>query len=360
MRVLLRLVLLGSILTVGPVRVLAEPALAADKAKEKVARQYVDAGIAAQNSGDYDTAIIFYSKAFELVPRPVLMFNMAQAHRLAGRNDQALELYARYLARDPKGSQAQTASDLVDDIGLAAQNGGDYDTAIALYTKAYGLVPHPVLMFNMAEAHRLAGRSDKALALYAKYLAQDPKGAKAQTARDLIADIQARQVEEAHKADEARRAEQARQADQARRAREAEEGKVDQKRVAEPASRAQDPARPEASDQAPGRSLRLSGIAAGGAGVVALGMGIGFGLHARALSNELSQPGGTFSQDKVNSGERANTIAITGMIGGTVLVAAGATLYWLGHTQGQHQEGVTFAPVVSNQLAGVAVIGTLP
>jgi hypothetical protein len=215
-------------------------------------------------------------------------------------------------------------------------------------------------MFNMAEAHRLAGRSDKALALYAKYLAQDPKGAKAQTARDLIADIQARQVEEAHKADEARRAEQARQADQARRAREAEEGKVDQKRVAEPASRAQDPARPEASDQAPGRSLRLSGIAAGGAGVVALGMGIGFGLHARALSNELSQPGGTFSQDKVNSGERANTIAITGMIGGTVLVAAGATLYWLGHTQGQHQEGVTFAPVVSNQLAGVAVIGTLP
>src|SRR6185369_17896049 len=104
MRVLLRLVLLGSIVTTaGPVRALAQPAPApaVDPAKAKVAKQYVDAGLAAQNSGDYDTAIVFYSKAYQLVPHPVLLFNMAQAHRLAGRIEKALALYAKYLEEDP-------------------------------------------------------------------------------------------------------------------------------------------------------------------------------------------------------------------------------------------------------------------
>lgn len=104
----------------------------------------------------------------------------------------------------------------------------------------------------------------------------------------------------------------------------------------------------------------LSGIAAGGVGVVALGIGIGFGLRARSLSNELSKPGTPYSPSKVDSGERANKITIAGMIGGSVLVAAGATMYWLGYTRGKHQERVTLAPMVSDQLAGLAVVGTLP
>src|SRR6185369_136753 len=119
MRVLLGLMLLGSILTtVGSVGALAQPAPADAKAKDKqkVAKQYVDAGLAAQNSGDYDTALIFYSKAYQLVPHPLLIFNMAQAHRLAGRTEKALTLYAKYLSEDPNGAQAQMARDLVAEI----------------------------------------------------------------------------------------------------------------------------------------------------------------------------------------------------------------------------------------------------
>jgi hypothetical protein len=92
---------------------------------------------------------------------------------------------------------------------------------------------------------------------------------------------------------------------------------------------------------------------------VSLGLGIGFGLHARSLSNELSQPGATYSNDKVHSGETANKVAITGLVGGAVLVATGATLYWLGYSQGKHQERVTLAPMVSDQVAGFVVVGTL-
>jgi hypothetical protein len=50
----------------------------------EAARQLVDEGIAAQDAGDYDTAIARYMRAFALDPHPVLLFNVGQAHRLAG------------------------------------------------------------------------------------------------------------------------------------------------------------------------------------------------------------------------------------------------------------------------------------
>jgi tetratricopeptide (TPR) repeat protein len=115
MRVLLHLLLIGLVmLAIGRARALADPAPAADKTR--VAKQYVDAGLAAQGTGDYDTALTMYSKAYQLVPHPLLIFNMAQAHRLAGHIDQALTLYARYLAEDPNGAEAATARDLVAEL----------------------------------------------------------------------------------------------------------------------------------------------------------------------------------------------------------------------------------------------------
>jgi tetratricopeptide (TPR) repeat protein len=298
------LVLLGAFATaVAPVPVLAQPAQpapAVDPAKAKVAKQYVDAGLAAQNSGDYDTAITFYSKAYQLVPHPVLIFNIAQAHRLAGRNDQALRLYARYLAEDPNGAQAQTARDIIAEFE--------------------------------------AKKADEA-----KKIDDARKAEEARNADD------ARKTDDAHKADVARKAEEARHAQELEAARVAE-----QKRVAE-ARESQ-----EQADQAPGRNLRLSGIATGAVGAVSLIVGVGFGIHARSLSNELSQPGATYNADKVHSGERANKIAIVGLAGGGVLVAAGATLYWLGHSQGKHQEGVTLAPMVSEHVAGFVISGSMP
>lgn len=90
MRVHVRLLLLGlMVLAMGGANALAQPAPAADKTK--VAKQYVDAGLAAQSTGDYDTALTMYAKAYELVPHPVLLFNMAQAHRLAGHLAHGLE-----------------------------------------------------------------------------------------------------------------------------------------------------------------------------------------------------------------------------------------------------------------------------
>jgi tetratricopeptide (TPR) repeat protein len=311
MRVLLRLVLLGSIATaVGPVRVLAQPAPAVTPEKAKVAKQYVAAGLAAQDSGDYDTAITFYSKAYQLVQHPVLIFNIAQAHRLAGRNEQALRLYDRYLAADPNGAQAQTVRDIIAEIEARKAE--------------------EARKVEQARKVEKAGKAD-----------------------------QAHKLEDARKAEATRKAEDARKAEEARRAYALEAARADaQKRAVDAAPSSQEPAQPGPSDRAPGRTLQLSGIAAGAVGVASLALGVGFGVRARSLSNELSQPGADYG--KHIAGERANVVQIVGLVGGTVLVAAGATLYWLGHSQGKHQEGVTIAPMVSDHLAGLVLSGSMP
>ncbi|HEX4419616.1 MAG TPA: tetratricopeptide repeat protein [Kofleriaceae bacterium] len=104
-------------LAVGPVArpavVHAEPTTAE---KKQTAKSYVDAGLQAQKTGDYDTAIILYQKAYDLVPHPVLLFNLAQAHRLAGRIQKALELYRDYLEEDPQGSESATARELIGEL----------------------------------------------------------------------------------------------------------------------------------------------------------------------------------------------------------------------------------------------------
>jgi tetratricopeptide (TPR) repeat protein len=134
----------------------------------------------------------------------------------------------------PSKSKAKAAKAYVD-AGLVAQKAGDYDTAITLYTKAYELVPHPVLVFNMAQAHRLAGRVERALNLYRKYLEEAPRGSEARTARELIAEIEAlkagaeREAKAAHDAEAAdppggpRKARRMDVADEAHRPREARE-----------------------------------------------------------------------------------------------------------------------------------------
>jgi hypothetical protein len=110
----------------------------------------------------------------------------------------------------------------------------------------------------------------------------------------------------------------------------------------------------------PGHPQRIAGLATGAGGVAALAIGIGFGLHARSLSGDLSRDGAVYDPAKVRAGERANTIAIVGMAGGSALVAAGAALYWWGYTQSRSAERVSLAPMLSQHTAGLALSGALP
>ena len=49
-------------------------------------------------------AIEEFQGLYEQKPQPILLFNLAQAHRKAGHKAQALDLYERYLREAPSSS----------------------------------------------------------------------------------------------------------------------------------------------------------------------------------------------------------------------------------------------------------------
>jgi len=61
------------------------------------ARVYADKATAAYALTHYAAAAENFEKAFELRPDPALLYNAAQAHRLAGNKQRALELYRSYM-----------------------------------------------------------------------------------------------------------------------------------------------------------------------------------------------------------------------------------------------------------------------
>jgi tetratricopeptide (TPR) repeat protein len=88
----------------------------ASESQRAEAEQFTDEAIAAQEAQNYDMAIELYKKAYQLVPHPVLLFNIGQTNRLAGNLVQAELFYRRYLERDPDGPYAPMARELIASI----------------------------------------------------------------------------------------------------------------------------------------------------------------------------------------------------------------------------------------------------
>jgi len=234
-------------------------------------------------------------------------------------------------------SKRDTARRYVD-AGLAAQQSGDYAAAVDFYLRAYDLVPHPLLIYNMAEAHRLAGHTADALAHYRRYLAADPKGPRSQDATSQLAPLEKaeadRLADEARKAEvqreaeaaeaSARQAEEQRQADETRRAKAAQ---VAEQRRREQAESDLSLADTRGRSKQRGDRLKLSGYAAGAMGLAGLGLGAYFGLRAGKLSDEVSLQ---YDAGKQANGESAERIQLVALSAGGALTVAGAVLLIVG------------------------------
>jgi tetratricopeptide (TPR) repeat protein len=282
----------------------------------------------------------------------------------------------------PPPASAQAQAKAYVDKGIAAQNDGQYDVAITYYWQAHKLVPHPLLIFNIAQAHRLAGRIDQAIAMYERYLQVDPNGPQASTAQTLLAGLKARKTQGASRSANAGNASDARKPADAGASKDATAPGTAKLEATAPGAAQPEAARKEAahlddtgaarsmpattgvpvneSPPTPGAELRLAGLITGAVGVVACGVAIRYGLRASSLSNELSGPNAVYSPTKVAEGHRADNIAIAAWITGGVLVGTGSVLYYLGYQQGRHAHSLTLAPVVSDKLTGLVVSGTLP
>ena len=239
----------------------------------------------------------------------------------------------------PTAANKAAAKELVN-AGIAAKDRGDYEKAIELYQKAYELIPHPVMLFNIAQAHRLAKRLDEAARFYERYLAADPNGTEAADARTFLAEIGSAAPPPTAPATE----------------------------PAPVAPAAPVPSGPSASVQrdvpaSPGRTLRIAGLAVGGVGVACAGAALAFGLRLESIEKEQVKrfdQGLPYEPDRVRAGEAAERNQyIAAALAGTFVVG-GAVLYVVGRRQGRAASTTAWMPMVGPDVAGIAMTGVLP
>jgi len=163
------------------------------EADTATARVYFDKGRALMDAGQYAHAYDQFKVARRISGRPGLLYSMAQALRqLGGRDQEAISLYAQYVAAGGKYAANATAYmaelrgpdatgvEAVDtgtartffENGSALFDAGDYAHAYDEFMKAHRICGRPGLLYSAAQALRkLGGRAAEAIGLYRRYLA---------------------------------------------------------------------------------------------------------------------------------------------------------------------------------------------
>jgi hypothetical protein len=180
--------------------------------------------------------------------------------------------------------------------GQQAFDRGDYRTAVARWQESYDLSKLPLLVFNIAQAYRLAADCEHSLAAYRRYVALDPASEQRGLAEEFIATLEP-------------------QCGSPR------SPSVQQKTVVE--------------STRPGRNLRVAGVVAGGAGAAAIAGGLLLGKHASTLGDEVTAACAvscdwSAQKDKDAAGRRDATLGRIFDGVGMTAMAAGVTLYVLG------------------------------
>jgi tetratricopeptide (TPR) repeat protein len=196
--------------------------------------------------------------------------------------------------------------------GADAYLHGDFAGAIKLLDEAYALDPQPVLVYNMARAHEGLGHVDEAIALYERYLAEDPASTDRGAIEQRLATLR-EQREERGRLEKEKAALAA-----SRAAQQAEKDRLEE-RARE--MRATPPEEPPKRSSVP--------YVVAGVGAAGLAAGTVFGLLALgkedAGRSAVSLLDATEARD---DGKTFATVANVSFIGGGALLAGGL-LWWL-------------------------------
>lgn len=265
-----------------------------------------------------------------------------------------LTLAAPAVAADPKKAEAETHYDQ----GKAYYKAGAFDLAIQEFLAGYKLDPRPGVLFNIARGYEELKDKPKAIEYYKKYVDLGAAAAAATEARARMVVLE-RQIKEDEERKKAEEAERERQRQAALNPPPAMPAPVETKAPgaavpaapppAAPASAAPEgavsvQAAPAASPET-ARTLKIAGMATGGAGVVLVGVGAYFALHASSLKSDINGEIGrtmvwTPELTKKNSDmESAQTLALVGFVAGGAALVGGGVLYYLGWSKTPHDGG---------------------
>jgi tetratricopeptide (TPR) repeat protein len=188
--------------------------------------------------------------------------------------------------------------------GQTAYDAKQYDEAIAAWDKAYALSKLPGLVFNLAQAHRLAGHCEKAVDAYKRFLTLDPQSAERPDAEQFLKEL---------------------------------EPSCPNKPV--PQAMVKTAVFPDLRFEDRGKGKRRAGLIVGGTGLAVFAAGLYFGSRASSLASEVDDACAMGCEwtpelaDKESSGKSAQTLQYVLYAVGAVGVAGGAALYFKGDSQ---------------------------
>jgi hypothetical protein len=298
---------------------------------------------------------------------------------MTGRPGIAVLVVAVALAGSAAAPRAQPSDDvqakateLVND-GIKLQSKRDFDGAVGKYKAAYCLIPEPALIYNIGTAYQEASRGGEAGKFFRLYLKTAPSGDLAGDAKAAIKSLKDK--------------------GSSLGVIECEKDKVKPKPMpvcadgAEPVGGVCPPAceaprvmrdgvcseaivdtGPTEGSTSGGsgrnKTLMYAGFGTAGAGAIALGLGIMYGIKAKDASDALSgHTSGAWTQellDKQQEGKDAETKQIVFTTVGGVLVAGGAVMIVLGlrkHDTGA-ERAAHVVPWIDGDSAGFALTGS--
>ncbi len=216
-------------------------------------------------------------------------------------------------ALEATASAAPTAEDHFDQ-GQRAYDRGDFSTAIAEWRLSYQLSGESGLLFNLAQALRLAGDCAGALSTYQKFIEADQDLASEQhkLAQDLARELEPMCLATPTKPHDPHQ--------------ELEAGLHLGANLNDHDNRS----------TRPGRTLRIAGLATGGGGITLLVTGLVVGRHANALGREVTDACASscdwaLQKSKDAAGRREAAIGYTLDAIGIVAITGGALMYYLGN-----------------------------
>jgi tetratricopeptide (TPR) repeat protein len=247
--------------------------------------------------------------------------------------------------------------------GTRAYELGLYDEAIAEYMAAYKTKDDAALLFNLGQAHRLAGHAAEALRFYKTYLSKLPEAANRADVEVKIRELK-ELVEKQKQQPQTEPPTVSAAASPAPVTAPAPlgpgpgtTGVATDVGAGVPAAGTVRAAPPETSP--PGRGMKRAGIAVAASGLVLVGTGIAFGVLAKQSGDKLTQldqQRGVFDPSKESAGQRDQVIEGVCIGVGAAAIATGAILYLLGSRAGQDApQTLTVSPALAAHSAGATL-----
>jgi hypothetical protein len=225
------------------------------------------------------------------------------------------------VARETTAIAQPRAEDLYAE-GKTAYDRADYAVAIAKWQASYDLSKEAGLLFNLAQARRLAGDCIGAIATYRRFDTEDADSTSDQhkLAKDFLRELEGTCVP------------QLPIVTTPPRTKPSFEGGSGVPRLND-------------RESGRGRTWKIAGLVTGGVGIVTITVGLGFGHHGAAIGDEITAACATSCdwatlKDKEARGKREVAIGKALDVVGVAAVAGGAVFYYLG----MRQETLTVAP----------------